>query len=331
MNRRKVVVIGGGTGTFVALTGLRKYPLDLSVVVSTMDSGGSTGRLRDQLGVLPPGDLRQALVALSESSELWRELFTYRFEFGDLGGHSFGNIFLSALEKTTGSSRRALKEASKILNIQGSVVPVTFSNSSLCAEYSDGSIVEGEDKIDKSYTKRPRIRRLFLKPKAKLNPKVVKAISSADFIVLGPGDLYTSIIPNLLISNITDVIAESAAKKIYIVNLMTKLGQTDGFTVSDHIMEIDKYLKSGFLDYVLVNNKAPSRKILEWYKKKDNVDLVKDDLYEKNAVEAKVIRANVLSKNVFKRKSNDSTKRSLIRHDPDKLAKVLVKIIDRKA
>lgn len=325
-----VVVIGGGTGTFVVLSGLKKYPLNLFAIISMVDSGGSTGRLRDQLGVLPPGDLRQVLVALSESPEIWRKLFTYRFDSGDLSGHNFGNIFLSALEKITGSLQDALGEAGKILNIKGSIIPVTFSRCTLCAEYEDGSIIEGEAKIDVSDTKRPRIKFMYLAPEAVLNPKAKAAIQDADYIILGPGDLYTSIVPNLLINGVSDTIADSKAKKIYIVNLMTKRGQTDGFCVSDHVLEIDKYLGRGFLDYVIINSKDPNNKVLEWYKHQDNVIPVEDDSYDKKFIEAKIIRADVLNEAVYDQHMADRIKRSLIRHDPVKLAKVLVKIIDRK-
>jgi uncharacterized cofD-like protein len=325
--RPNIVVIGGGTGSYVVLNGLKDKPVNLTAVISMMDSGGSTGRLRDQLGVLPPGDVRQALVSLSDSPEIWRKLFSYRFENGDLGGHSFGNIFLSALEKITGSPEEALQEASEILKVRGRVLPVTYSKCTLCAKYEDESLIEGEDKIDSAYTKRPRIRYMFLAPEATLNPKAKKAIEEADLIVLGPGDLYTSIIPNLLITGISDTIADSRGKKVFIANLMTKLGQTDGFNVSDHILELDKYLGSGFLDYVIVNSVRPAKNILDWYKKADNVEYVLDDLLDRHVVEAKIIRADVLSKAVYKRGIADRLKRSLIRHDPKKVAKVLLGLL----
>ncbi len=329
MNQPNIVVIGGGTGTFSVLSGLKDYDVNLSAVVTMLDSGGSTGRLRDQLGVLPPGDLRQALVALSDSPEIWRKLFTYRFENGDLEGHNFGNIFISALEKITGSPQQALEEISSILNIKGNVIPVTFSKCTLCAKYKDGSLIEGEEKIDTSYTKRPRIDYMYVAPEAILNPQAKEVIQNADFIILGPGDLYTSIIPNLLIDDFASVVSDAKAKKIYIVNLMTKLGQTDDFAASDHIYEIEKYLGSGFLDYVILNTKSPNAEVLSWYQKSDNVVKVEDDLDDKHVTDAKIIRVDVLGESVFSQGMADRIKRSLIRHDPKKLANALKDVVDK--
>lgn len=330
MNKKpNVVVIGGGTGTFVVLSGLKKYDVNLSAIVAMTDSGGSTGKLRDQLGVLPPGDLRQAFVALSNKPDIWRKLFTYRFDNGDLDGHSFGNIFVSAFEKIMGSTDKAIEEISKILDVKGNVIPVTFSRCSLCAKYKDGSLVEGEDKIDNSYTKRPHIDYMYIAPEAILNPKVKEAITEADYIILGPGDLYTSVIPNLLVNGISKIIADAKAKKIYVVNLMTKLGQTDDYMASDHVYEIERYLGC-FLDCVVVNTKIPNESVLKWYKSSDNVNLVEDDLREKKVTEAKIIRRDLLSSTMYKKSISDRLKRSLIRHDPKKLASVLIEIIDNK-
>jgi uncharacterized cofD-like protein len=329
-NIPQIVVIGGGTGSYVVLSGLKDKGVELSAIVTMMDAGGSTGRLKDQLGVLPPGDVRQALVALSESSDLWRKIFTYRFDNGDLGGHNFGNIFLSALEKVTGSTKQGLIEASNILNIRGNVVPITYSKCTLCARYEDGSLVKGEDKIDSSYTKRPRIQHMYLEPEGILNPEIIPTIEKADVIVFAPGDIYTSLFPNLLVKGFVDVLAKSKAKKIYIANLMTKLGQTDGFYLSDLILELDKYLGGSFLDYVLVNNKKPSSEILSWYKEADNVSWIDDDLYDKRVVEATIIRGDYLSDATYVQNSADSLKRSLIRHDQEKLANAIIKLIDNR-
>src|SRR3989344_4242384 len=202
--KKRVVVIGGGTGTFVALTGLKKYPVHLSAIITMMDSGGSTGRLRDQLGVLPPGDLRQALVALAESDKLWRDLFLYRFVNGDLKGDNFGNIFISALEKVTGSIEAAVECAGMILDTRGDAIPVTFTDSQLCVELADGRIIKGETHIDEpeELDIRPRITRAYLEPNAQANQQAITALQKADLIVIGPGDLYTSIIPNLLVDGI---------------------------------------------------------------------------------------------------------------------------------
>lgn len=326
----KVVVIGGGTGTYVVLSGLKKYPLELTAVVSMMDSGGSTGRLRDQLGVLPPGDVRQAMVALSSSPQIWRDLFLYRFGNGDLKGHNFGNIFISALEKITGSIEEALELASYILDVEGHIVPVTLKSADLCVEFTDKSVIRGETHIDKAENKRPGIINAFLKPKVKANPEAIRAIFEADFIIFGPGDLYTSIIPNLLVNGISAALKHSKAKKIYIVNLMTKLGQTTGYTAVDHLLEIERYCGYLKMEYVLMNDKRPSENVLKIYKG-DLEHMIQDDLVylEESRKELRVLRSDFLSKVVVNKNKADALKRSLIRHDPDKLAAALYGLMQK--
>jgi len=321
-----VITIGGGTGSFVVLSGLKNYEIDLNAIITMMDSGGSTGKLRDQLGVLPPGDLRQALVALSEASDIWRKLFTYRFEAGDLKGHNFGNIFLSAIEKITDSNQEAIDRAADILQTSGRVIPITFDKCTLCAEYEDGSVIEGESNIDENEKAGIRIRNIFLKPPANINLEAKRALERANVLIFGPGDLYTSILPNLLVSGVRETLRYVKAKKVFVVNLMTKVGQTEGFKVSDFINEIEKYLGEGSLSYVVVNSKKPSDDLINRYKEVDKVLPVEDDVrgtYRR----AKIIRANILSDYAYDKSSSDDLKRSLIRHDPDKLAKVLYRII----
>ncbi len=324
--KRNVITIGGGTGSFVVLSGLKNYEIDLNAIITMMDSGGSTGKLRDQLGVLPPGDLRQALVALSEASDIWRKLFTYRFEAGDLKGHNFGNIFLSAIEKITDSNQEAIDRAADILQTSGRVIPITFDKCTLCAEYEDGSVIEGESNIDENEKAGIRIRNIFLKPPANINLEAKRALERANVLIFGPGDLYTSILPNLLVSGVRETLRYVKAKKVFVVNLMTKVGQTEGFKVSDFINEIEKYLGEGSLSYVVVNSKKPSDDLINRYKEVDKVLPVEDDVggtYRR----AKIIRANILSDYAYDKSSSDDLKRSLIRHDPDKLAKVLYRII----
>ena len=321
-----VVTIGGGTGSFVVLSGLKNYEIDLSAIVAMTDSGGSTGKLRDQLGVLPPGDLRQALVALSEAPDIWRKLFTYRFEKGDLEGHNFGNIFLSAIEKITNSNQEAIDRAADILQTSGRVIPVTFDKCSLCAQYSDGSTIEGEANIEEMEKRGSKISKIFLKPNAFMNLEAKKTLERADFLVFGPGDLYTSIIPNLLVSGMVDVLDNVKGKKIFVINLMTRAGQTDDFKVSSFINEFEKYLGDGFLDYVIVNSKKPPEDLILRYKKIDRAFPVEDDVggfYKK----ARVIRGDVLSNSAYIKPSSDKLKRSYIRHDSDKLAGVIYKIM----
>ncbi|HVF69722.1 MAG TPA: gluconeogenesis factor YvcK family protein [Xanthomonadales bacterium] len=321
----KVVVIGGGTGSFVALSGLKKYPIDLTAIVTMMDSGGSSGRLRDELGVLPPGDIRQCLVALATSSKLLRDLFTYRFEDGDLKGHNFGNIFLSSLEKTTGSMEKAIIEVGKILRIHGHVVPVTFKKTDLCVELMDGKTIVGETHIDEVETKmnRARIKNAFLKPKVKANPMALNAITEADFILIGPGDLYTSIIPNLLVKNVAKTLKKSKAQKIYVMNLMTKYGQTTHYTAKDHINDLEKYIGKGMLDTVLINTKRPTKETLSWYEDFDEQPVL-DNL---SASGYSLLRKDLLKNTVLKKSPTDSLKRSIIRHDSVKLARAVMEII----
>lgn len=321
-----VVVIGGGTGSFIVLSGLRDHPINLTSLVTMMDSGGSTGRLRDQLGVLPPGDLRQSLVALSKTRRVWRDLFLYRFDNGDFDGHNFGNVFLSALEKMTGSIESALELASEVLRVQGRVLPVTLDNSHLCVRLQDGSIIKGEAYIDIEEINRPKIVNSFLNPSAQANPNAVQAIMDADFIVMGPGDLYTSLIPNFLVDGISAAMVASNAKTIFISNLMTKTGQTDNFSVSDYISEVLKYSRRGHIDYALVNTSIPSGDSLAWYDQ-SKAFLVTDDINEKSHPSTNVIRGDFISDIKYKSTPADKLKRSLLRHDSTKLATEIMRIL----
>lgn len=326
-NVPNVVTIGGGTGAFVVLSGLKNYNINLSAVVTMMDSGGSTGRLRDQLGVLPPGDLRQALVALSESKEIWRKLFTYRFDKGDLSGHNFGNIFLSALEKITGSIGESINLANELLQTQGNVYPVTFSDCRLCAKYTDGTVVEGESNIEEMKNKDSKIDYMYLAPSAVLNLEAKRALERADYIIFGPGDLYTSILPNLVVDGMSQVMCYSKAKKILVCNIMTRKGQTDDFKVSDFVAELEKYLGGSLLDFVVINNKVPEPDLLKYYHDFDEASLVNDDTFGSYYENRKVIRGDFLSSAKLVQSSADRIKRSLIRHDGEKLAEALLNIM----
>jgi len=316
---KRITVLGGGTGTYVVLSGLKTYPFDLGAIVTMMDSGGSTGRLRDQLGVLPPGDLRQCLVALSEASLLWRKLFLYRFESGDLVGHNFGNIFLSALEKIASNYDEVIKMASYILKIKGRVIPVTHEKANLVVEYENGEIIKGEGLIDTKKDLDNKITKIYLDPVVKVNPKAVKRILKSDLIVIGPGDLYTSIIPIFLVKGLSDAIKKTKARFVYILNLMTKAGQTHQFTANDHLLTIEKYL-GRMVDFVVVNNGRISSKIIEWYYK-HNEERVVDDL--KRIGKRKIVRADVVSHSFFNQSKSDQLSRSILRHSPLKLAKVI--------
>jgi len=324
MKSKKVTILGGGTGGFVVLSGLKKYPLDLAVVVNMMDSGGSTGLLRDQLGVLPPGDLRQCLIALSEAPILWRELFLYRFESGDLAGHNFGNIFLSALEKVSANYEEVVKTASFVLKTKGEAIPVTFSKSNLAVEYEDGKVIVGEGNIDEHNSQTCRIKKAFLEPPANPNDRALERIAQSDYLIIGPGDLYTSIISILLVSKIKKAIQSSKSKIIYIMNLMTKFGQTNQYRASDHLRDLSKYL-GRIPDGVIVNDGHIPKNILNWYLE-HHESVVEQDVSKEN-YKGWIIRKDLLDLSPYIKKESDILTRSILRHDSEKLAKVLIQLI----
>lgn len=323
-NTKTITVLGGGTGTFVVLSGLKKYPIDLGVIVSMMDSGGSTGRLRDQLGVLPPGDLRQCLVALSDAPDLWRKLFLYRFETGDLQGHNFGNIFLSALEKVSGTYNEVLDAAEQILRLKGAVIPVTYEKTHVSAMYENGTQIDGEDTIDENTHEKSKIKNIFLQPAVSANPKAVARIVQSDYLIIGPGDLYTSIVPIFLVEGIKEAIKESRAKIIYIMNLMTKSGQTTNHTAKDHILDLVRYLGKE-IDIVIVNNSNIPQGILEWYQEHDERPVL-NDISENENPTLKIIQENLISENRFTKNKADIINRTILRHDGEKLGEVLSSI-----
>lgn len=316
----RIVVIGGGTGNFSVLRGLKKYPVNLSAIVSMADDGGSTGILRDELGVLPPGDVRQCLIALSESSLLMRSLVNYRFENGGLGGHSFGNLLLSALEKVTGSFEKAVEEMGRILLIKGKVIPVTTHQVRLKMILNNRKILEGEREIYLSQEIDRGYKSIHLEPYSKANPHALDEIMHADMIVLGPGGLHTSLIPNLLVKGVSEALRNSCAKKVFVVNLMNRQGQTTGYKVSDYLREIVKFIGADVFDYILVNDQKPDQELIEVYAEEGS--LVENDLDEK-----RVTLAPLLGE-IEREKRSDLMKRSLIRHNPEKLSEELMKIVN---
>ena len=321
---KKITVIGWGTGTFVVLSGLKDRPLNLGVIVSMMDSGGSTGRLRDQLGVLPPGDLRQALLALSDAPILWRKLFLYRFQTGDLEGHNFGNIFLSTLEKVSKDYKEVIKSASYVLKTKGAVIPVTFEKTHLAVEYENGVVVKKEGNIDTNYSEKSRVIKEYLEPQVNANPQAISRILESDYIIAGPGDLYTSIIPTLLVSGMKEAIAKTKAKILYILNLMTKSGQTTNYSASDHVKDMSYYLGKT-PDYVIVNSGEIPKDIIQWYEREQE-HTVKNDLNRENYT-GKIIVDNVVDTSEFKKEGGDVLFRSILRHNSEKLARVLANVL----
>ena len=313
---KNVVVIGGGTGSYTVLRGLKKYPdLNITAIVSMADDGGSTGKLRDEYGVLPPGDIRRCIVALSEDREMMQKLFEYRFSNGTFNGHSFGNLLLTALKEISGNDENAIIEASKLLNIRGNVLPVTLDDTRLITELEDGQLIVGETNIDvPKHDTGLKIKRVLLSPKAIANQKSIDAILGADLIILGPGDLFGSLIANLLVEGISDAIARSSAKKVYVCNLMTKNGETNNFNVTDFVYEIENYLGKNVLDYVVYSDKKFDEELLAKYA---------GELAFPVRVDAEKFDAKFISRDV-------ATEPVLVRHDSEKLARVVLEILEKE-
>ncbi len=328
---KKIVTIGGGTGSYTLLSGLKKYSVKISAIVSMADDGGSTGRLRDELGVLPPGDVRQCLVALSDSSQLLRKLMNYRFERGGLKGHNFGNIFLSALEKIEGNFAKGVEEAAKILKVKGKVIPVSEEKMKLYIKLNNQKIVVGEKQLDHNKDIRKfGIKSAYLRPSVKAYPKALEIIKKADLIVIGPGDHYGSIIPNFMVKGISEAIQQSKAKVVYNCNLTNKKGQTEGFTLDDYVDSINSYI-GGRVDFVICSSSKPTNELINKYEKREGKGSVVT--FEKEARKNrtyKIIKADVLKRSAVKQNKNDAiaSTRSFIRHDSDKLAKVLMEILE---
>lgn len=331
MEKNKVVVVGGGTGTHTALRGLRPFSdkLDITAVVSMADDGGSTGRLRDEFGQLPVGDIRNALTALAsdgdEHNQLLRQLFSYRFQKGSgLSGHNFGNIFITALSDILGDEVKAIEAVSKILRIAGRVLPVTTDNVHLVAEYADGTKIIGEHKIDEpEHNDELRITDLYLEPEGKIAKKAKKALLEADLIMLGPGDLYTSVLANCVVSGFSETLKASQAKIIYVCNLMSKKGQTVGMNAKEHIDEIIKY--TGITPFgVVVNSTIFPRELLKKYAGEGDFPILNNC---RDNSGYKVYSRPLASENESEKVKGDVIKRSLIRHNPDLLAQVVLDIL----
>jgi uncharacterized cofD-like protein len=332
LEKKHIVVVGGGTGTHTVLTGLKHYQglANLTAVVAVTDSGGSTGRLRDEFGYLPVGDVRMALAALAKEDDdhelLVRKLFLHRFSTnGDVAGHNFGNLFLVALTDILGSEEAAIEAASKVLKVSGRVLPVTHTKVHLVADYADGRRIVGEHHIDEpdgSVAVEPIVS-LSLEPRATINPNVEKAILEADLIVFGPGDLYTSVLANCVVDGFTDVLKRSSAKRVYVANLMTKMGQTTQMGVKEHVEELARY--TGMLPHtVLVNNTPLPIDLLERYASESEYPVCTTC----DGLEVEVVAHDLLADEEIVRSPGDVLKRSLIRHDSHKLARALMKLLD---
>ncbi|MDX2240608.1 MAG: gluconeogenesis factor YvcK family protein [Leptolyngbyaceae cyanobacterium bins.302] len=314
----RIVVIGGGTGLSNLLRGLKNFSANITAVVTVADDGGSSGRLRREIGVLPPGDIRNCLTALADEEKLLTELFRYRFQAGDgLSGHSFGNLFLTAMNEITGDLEQAIAASSRVLAVRGQVLPATLADVRLWADLTDGRHVEGESNITEA---KGTIARIGCKPSnPPALPKALKAIQDADFIIIGPGSLYTSIIPNLLVPEIADAIAQSKAPRIYVCNIMTQEGETQGYSVGDHIRAIDRACGRRLFEAVLVQKQAPTAKALIRYAK-ENSNPVPIDRDVIGRLGRRIILANVMQ---------EDEETGQLRHNPYALARVLVRWFTR--
>jgi len=363
---KKIVTIGGGTGSFVLLSGLKNYPVHLSAIVSMADDGGSTGVLRDELGVLPPGDIRQCLVALSDSSEKMRELMNYRFERGTLKGHNFGNLLLSALEKINKGFLKGLEEASQILNVKGEVIPVTDSDVNLYMELKNGKVLKGEPRNSTKLSLRGEhqinvnfeiekrgIKKFYLNPKVKANKKVIQRIREADMVIIGPGNLYCSILPNFLVAGISEAVHESKATVVFNCNLVNKKGHTEKFTLDDYVDVMNKYLGKERINFITFNSLKPPKRLIKKYQRRREflIPFIREASpvtsigmrYGASPVTSirmrygarakrnyKIILTPLLNTEAPKFSKADALAehRAFIRHDPDKLAKVLMFLLE---
>ena len=297
-----IVAIGGGTGLSVLLRGLKQHTRRITAVIGVTDDGGSSGRLRREMGIIPPGDFRNCIVALSDEDSLLKELFQYRFPEGsELQGHSFGNLFIAAMTDVTNSFEDALTESSRILSVTGQVVPATIENVNLSVKLADGRFIKGESNVKESSSE---IEELFIDPPdAEASPAAIKAIGEADLIVIGPGSLYTSILPNLMVPGIVDAISESKGIKYYICNVATEIGETQHFNVVKHIDVLERYLGSGILDMIIAN---------------DNIDDIGSQFY------GEAVDPNTDSTKHLIVTSDLLDKEHKVRHDSGKLAKFIM-------
>lgn len=313
----RIVAIGGGHGLSVLLEGLKEFTYNITAIVTVADSGGSSGRLRQQFDILPPGDIRNCLVALADAPALMRDLFQFRFDKNsELHGHNFGNLFITVMTQLTGDFEKAIKESSSVLAIRGQVIPSTLNNVALVAQYKDGSTIEGEDQIPKHNVP---IEKVLLKSNSLDNisptPEAINAIKEAQIIILGPGSLYTSILPNLVIKDICNAIVASNAIKVYNCNIMTQHGETDGYRASDHVNALIKHTHPKLIDCCILNTTSIPEEMLERYRQENAFPVIMDSNKIK-ALGYRVIEEDII------------TVKEFVRHDPVKLVKIIMGLIE---
>ncbi|SDL11410.1 gluconeogenesis factor YvcK family protein [Natronincola ferrireducens] len=315
----KIVVIGGGTGLSILLRGLKLFTSNITAIVTVADDGGGSGKLREDLGMLPPGDIRNCIIALAEMEPTMEKLLQYRFQEGTLKGQSFGNLFIASMNGISGNFEEAIKKMSEVLAVTGKVYPVTLENITLYGVLNSGTVVKGESNIPKkSIEENSPIERVFIKPKVAEGLKeAIEAIGNADVVVLGPGSLYTSILPNLLVKNIEEAIAQSFAKKVYISNMMTQPGETDGYSVIGHLEAIMKHCPKIEVDFVIANNGEIVENAYEKYQQEGAslVKITQEDRGKLKEYEISLIEDNLVE-----------IKRDYVRHDAVKLSKIIVDI-----
>lgn len=315
----KIVAIGGGTGLSTMLRGIKRFTSNINVIVTVSDDGGSSGVLREDLNIPPPGDIRNCIVALADAEDMLKKLFRYRFDCGMLKGHSFGNLFLAAMTELTGDFENAIERMSSVLAVKGHVLPVTKEDVNLKAVLKNGNQVFGESNIPKvCISENSAIRRVIMEPKgAKAFGRCVDAINEADIVILGPGSLYTSIIPNLLIDGITDALMKTKAKKVYICNVMTQPGETDGYSAFEHVQAIERHSAEKIVDICIANNEQLDKKTLLRYLSKGSEQVISDrESFEKSGIQ-------LIEDNLVYIDENDK-----VRHDYIHLADIIKTIIN---
>ncbi len=331
MKRKKIVTIGGGTGQVPLLSGLKEYPYEITTIVTMADDGGSTGKLRDELGVLPPGDAMKCLVALSDAPDMLRTLMNYRFEEGGLKGHSLGNLFISALEKVNGSFSSGMQEAVRILRVRGNVLPSSEADMRLQIVLKNGETLIGETHLDEhNDITKYGIEHIKLSKPARAHKASVEAIVNADYVIIGPGDLYGSHLPNFLVKGIAQAVKKTSAKRVFIAPLTNKKGHSENFTIDSYVTILERYIGKGCIDYVLLNNKVPKKNILERYEKKEGKNsLVKrDQAIQKTSY--KILVGDFLSQQIHNQKKGDAlaSTRAFIRHDATKIGKAVSYLVE---
>jgi uncharacterized cofD-like protein len=332
-HKPSVVILGGGTGTFVVAQALKNLPVHVTAILTMVDDGGSNKVLRDEFGLLPTSGIRQCIVALSENQTLLRELFTYRFhQGGGLNGMTFGNIFMAAMADIMGSQKKGIEETCKLLNVKGTILPITYCDARLVATYEDHSEIIGEHHIDdpkgEGHDGTLRIQNLRTEPRCDISPEADAAIRNADLIILGPGDFYTNTVANLIIDGVVDAIKASKGKVCFISNLMAKYGETYGYNLKDFFIDLKKYMSPSEIDFVLINdNMNFPTNLLRLYEQEHDMP-IRDNITEADVhLGVKLIRQDMLSQHIAKKAEGDTVTRSVVRHDPQKIANIISDIL----